>query len=62
MYIADTTNSRIRKVTVATGIITMIAGTGTASFSGDGGAASSAALNGPQGIALDSAGTHFNFF
>jgi hypothetical protein len=38
-YIADTNNNRVRKVTVATGIITTIAGNGTAGFSGDGGTA-----------------------
>ena len=58
MYIADYSNHRIRKVTVSTGIITTIAGTGTKSYSGDGGAATSAALNGPLGVALDAAGTH----
>ena len=39
VYIADTFNHRIRKVTVSTGIITTFAGTGTAGYSGDGGAA-----------------------
>ena len=56
MYIADTYNYRIRKVTVSTGIITTIAGTGTGSYSGDGGAATSAALYYPSGVALDSSG------
>ena len=56
MYIADTVNSRIRKVTVSTGIITTIAGTGTSSYSGDDGAATSAALYNPQGVALDASG------
>ncbi len=56
MYIADTYNHRIRKVTVATGIITTIAGTGSGSYSGDSGAATSAALNFPNGIALDLSG------
>ncbi len=59
VYIADTLNHRIRKVTVSTGIITTIAGTGTASYSGDGGDATSATLYSPRGIALDSAGTTF---
>ncbi len=58
MYISDQYNHRIRKVTVSTGIISTIAGTGTASYSGDGGAATSAALSYPFGITLDSAGTH----
>ena len=56
MYIADTDNHRIRKVTVSTGIITTIAGTGTSSYSGDGGAATSASLFYPWGVALDASG------
>ncbi len=56
MYIADWSNHRIRKVTVSTGIITTIAGTGTASYSGDGGAATSALLNSPTAVALDPSG------
>ena len=58
VYIADEYNQRIRKVTVSTGIITTVAGTGTTSYSGDGGAATSAALNYPYGVALDSAGNY----
>ena len=57
VYIADRENHRIRKVTVSTGIITTIAGTGTASYSGDNGPATSATLVCPQGVALDAAGT-----
>ena len=56
MYIADTRNDRIRKVTVSTGIITTIAGTGTASYSGDNGAATSATLCDPDGLGLDASG------
>ena len=56
MYIGDRYNHRIRKVTVSTGIITTIAGTGTASYSGDNGPATAAALNYPQGVAIDSSG------
>ena len=56
MYIADKFNQRIRKVTVSTGIITTIVGTGTSSYSGDNGPATSATMNGPQGVALDSSG------
>ena len=51
MYIADALNNRIRKVTVTTGIITTIAGTGSGTFSGDGGAATSATLFYPYGVA-----------
>ena len=57
MYIADTYNNRIRKVTVSTGIITTIAGTGTGSYSGDNGAATSATFYNPYGVAVDAAGT-----
>ncbi len=56
IYIADYSNNRIRKVTVSTGIISTIAGTGTASYSGDGSKATSAALYQPSGAAIDSAG------
>ena len=56
MYIADRLNNRIRKVTVSTGIISTIAGTGSGSYSGDNGAATSAALYNPTGVALDASG------
>ena len=56
MYIADGKNNRIRKVTVSTGIITTIAGTGTGGYSGDNGAATSAWLLIPYGVALDASG------
>ena len=56
VYIADMSNNRIRKVTVSTGIITLIAGTGTASYSGDNGAATSAELYLPRGVAVDASG------
>ena len=56
MYIADRGNHRIHKVTVSTGIITTIAGTGSTSYSGDNGAATSATLNYPSGVALDASG------
>ena len=52
----DNGNNRIRKVTVSTGIISTIAGTGTGSYSGDNGAATSAALNFPLGVAVDTSG------
>ena len=56
VYIADRNNNRISKVTVPTGIITTIAGSGSTTFSGDGGAATSAALWYPRGVALDASG------
>jgi sugar lactone lactonase YvrE len=55
LYIPDGTNNRIRKVSTA-GIITTIAGNGTGGFSGDGGQATAAELNGPNGVVLDAAG------
>ena len=53
MFIADRYNHRVRKVTVSTGIITTFAGTGSQSYSGDNGPATSAALNSPFGVVLD---------
>lgn len=55
VYIADTSNDRIRKI-APNGIITTIAGTSPAGFAGDGGAATAARLNGPFALLLDSAG------
>src|SRR5271157_5643428 len=54
LYIADTSNSCIRKI--SNGVITTVAGNGSFGFSGDSGPAASAQLNGPSGVALDSAG------
>ena len=56
LYIADSGNNRIRKVT-PTGMISTIAGTGKGGFSGDRGPATSAKLNKPFGVAIDSAGS-----
>jgi len=57
LYIADVKNYRIRKVTVSTGIITLIAGSGgTGIYSGDNGAATSATLNNADGVAVDMSG------
>jgi hypothetical protein len=56
IYIADYGNDRVRKVDGKTGIITTVAGNGIAGYSGDGGAATSAELNGPLSVVLDSSG------
>jgi sugar lactone lactonase YvrE len=56
LYIADSGNHRIRKVSAATKIISTVAGTGTKGFSGDGGAAISAQLDHPNGVAVDASG------
>ncbi len=53
VYIADTGNHRIRKVSSGDGTITTFAGTGTSGSGGDDSSASSAQLNGPQGIVVD---------
>jgi DNA-binding beta-propeller fold protein YncE len=55
LYIADTGNHRIRKV-APSGEITTVAGTGVPGYSGDGGPASEAQFNAPEGLAIDSAG------
>jgi uncharacterized protein (TIGR03437 family) len=55
LYISDTRNNRIRKVAPG-GTITTVAGNGTAGFSGDGGLATSAALDWPSAVAVDTAG------
>jgi sugar lactone lactonase YvrE len=59
VYIADTYNHRVRKVAAGTGIITTVAGTGTAGFLGDGGAATGARLYYPAGVAVNAAGDVF---
>lgn len=55
IFIADLDNSRVRKIDTS-GTITTVAGTGTAGFSGDGGAAINAMLNQPQAVAIDASG------
>ena len=67
LYIADSANNVVRRVDAKTGIITTVAGDfaadkasdGLGGFSGDGGPATSAQLNDPQGVALDGAGDLF---
>jgi sugar lactone lactonase YvrE len=55
LYIADTSNNVVRKVDIS-GNIHTVAGNHTPGYSGDGGAATSAELNFPRGVALDSTG------
>ena len=49
----------VREVVKATGDIITVAGNGTAGYSGDNGPATAAELNGPNGVAVDSAGDLF---
>ena len=58
VYISDWYNQRIRKVTVSTGIITTVAGTGSTTYSGDNGPATSATLYYPSGVSLDASGNY----
>jgi sugar lactone lactonase YvrE len=58
LFIADYGNQRIRRVDPS-GIITTVAGKGTAGFSGDGNQATNAALYNPSGVAVDAAGNLF---
>jgi uncharacterized protein (TIGR03437 family) len=54
LYIADSLNNEVRKVTPQ-GVIVDVAGNGTAGYAGDGGLATRAELNDPNGLALDAA-------
>jgi hypothetical protein len=56
LYVADNWNNCIRQVDAATGVISTIAGNGTAGYSGDGGPATAAEMVQPWGVALDAAG------
>ena len=55
VYVADSVNQRVHKVS-AGGIITTVAGTGIASYSGNGGPADSSQLRSPRGLAIDGLG------
>lgn len=59
VYIADTSNCRIREVNTASNTISTIAGTGSCSDFGDGGPATSAGTNAPTGIVVDAVGNVF---
>jgi hypothetical protein len=56
LYIVDKANHRVRMVNLTSGIVSTIAGNGTAAYAGDGGSAAKASLFYPEGIAFDSAG------
>ncbi|HKQ76041.1 MAG TPA: hypothetical protein VJ810_20270, partial [Blastocatellia bacterium] len=56
LYICDAGNHRIRKVNASDGMISTVAGSGTAGFAGDGGPATAARLNGPFYVSADKDG------
>jgi len=56
LYVADSNNHRVRRIAAATGVITTVAGNGVEGYSGDGGAATAAYLDSPNGLVLDAAG------
>ena len=56
LYFTDRSNHRIRKITMSTGIITTVAGTGTGGYNGDGILATTAQLNSPNEVSFDSSG------
>lgn len=58
LYVSDNGNDVVRRIDTS-GIITTLAGTGLRGFSGDGGPARAATLNGPSGVAVDSLGQVF---
>ncbi len=59
IFIADTDNGCVRRVDARTGIVTTLAGTGSNGFAGDGGPATSVALNGISDVAVDATGNVF---
>ncbi|HLY46375.1 MAG TPA: hypothetical protein VKQ73_12400 [Stellaceae bacterium] len=58
IYIADRLNRRVRRIDARSGIITTLAGTGEAAYSGDGGPAAAAGLAEPNGLAFDAGERH----
>ncbi len=56
IFLADSSNNRIRRVDAVSGIISTVAGNGLIGFSGDGGPAVAATLSNPSSVALDAAG------
>jgi cysteine-rich repeat protein len=59
VFVADTYNNRVRRVEGETGVVTTVAGTGAAGFSGDDGPATSAQLSRPGGVVVDGLGNLF---
>jgi hypothetical protein len=56
IYVADTGNDKIRKITVSTSLVSTIVGTSSAGYNGDNIKATTAQLNAPYGVDIDSLG------
>ncbi len=56
LYVAEATNHCVRRIDMATGVITTAAGTGAAGYAGDGGLATRATLNQPYAVQIDTNG------
>ena len=54
LYVGDWDNARIRKINIATGVVTTFAGSGVAGYDGDGGPAIAAKMRKPSGLFMDS--------
>lgn len=59
IFVSDMANNRIRRIDAVTGVITTVAGTGEAGYSGDGGPALAASFRQPRGLAFDGDGNLF---
>ncbi len=59
IFIADTFDNRVREVTIASGMINTVAGTGARGYAGDGASAASAELDAPYGLFVDLSGDIF---
>ncbi|MBK8598767.1 MAG: hypothetical protein IPN83_25000 [Holophagales bacterium] len=59
VFVADGQQNRVRRIDASTGVITTLAGTGAAGYSGDGGLATASTMTRPQDVAVDGSGNLF---